>query len=187
MLVFFLMLNAIGSGPHILEEQQERTLTRLFAAPVSRLAVIGGKLLGDLLIVAAQALLLVGGMHLLFGIDLGAPAGVALLLLGLALSVAALGIVIAGLVPNPSAVSGATQAVVLAFGLLGGSFFRTDSSTLQVVGSVTPNRWALDGLLRLGSGGGLADIALPLAVLFGMAAVFALLGSWLLARRLNGT
>jgi ABC-2 type transport system permease protein len=185
LLVFFLMLNAIGSGQHILEEHEGGTLARLFTTPASRLAVVGGKLLGDVLIVGIQAGVLVAGLRLLFGINLGAPLAVALLLLGLALSTIALGILIAGVVPNPRAVSGASQAVALVLGLVGGSFFQPGTTVLQLVSSIAPNHWALDGFLQLVNGGGLADIALPLAVLFGMAAAFALIGAWLLGRRLS--
>jgi linearmycin/streptolysin S transport system permease protein len=186
MLVLFLMLNAIRSGPHLLEEKESGTLARLFVAPVSRSAVIAGKLLGDLLIAGLQAAVLLAGMRLIFKVDLGQPVAVTLLLLGVILSITALGLAIAGMIRSPGAVSGATQATVLVMGLLGGSIVQIgDVPVLRTISKIMPNYWAQEGFLTLANGGGLSDIWLPLAVLSGMTLVLALLSARLLGPKLS--
>lgn len=186
MLVFFLMFNAVGSGQSLLAEKEDGTLARLFTMPVSRNAVIVGKLLGSLCVTGIQAALLVLGLTLLFGVNLGQPLAVVLLLLGLITSVIALGLVIAGLVRNPSSVGGASQATVLVLGLIGGSMIQTDGvPVLQTLGLLAPNQWALDGFLRLAGGGGLPDVLPALAVLFGMTVLLALIGGRLLGPKLS--
>ncbi len=186
MLLFFLMLNAVRSGPHLLEEQRKGTLTRLYTMPMSRTTIVTGKLLGDLLMSFAQALVLVLGMMLIFRVNFGNTLGVLLLLLGMIMSTTALGLAIAGLIRSPDAVGGATQATALVFGLIGGAFIPMENVPgLNILRMIAPNHWALEGFLDLASGGGVSDIALPLIVLFAMTAVFLLIAGMLLNRKLR--
>jgi ABC-2 type transport system permease protein len=185
MLVFFLMLNAMGAGPHLLEEKTNKTLDRLLTTPVGRGTVIAGKLLGDVLLTGAQAAVLVAGLGLLFHVNLGDPLSTAALLAAFVLCTTSLGLVVAGLTRSTEAAGGATQAVAMMLGLAGGAFVRTDNievlSTLRVL---APNYWALDGLLK-SVNGNVSDVVQPLAVLLGMTLVLAYVGARTLGPKLS--
>jgi len=86
------------SASALLSEREAGTLRRLLAAPISRGAIIAGKMLAYTLLICLQVAILFTVAHLLFGMPLGqSPAAVVLLTLVLALTAAALGMLVAAL------------------------------------------------------------------------------------------
>jgi ABC-2 type transport system permease protein len=65
------------------------------------------------------------------------------------------------------------SAIMLTFGILGGSFISLNNlpAWVQVISRITPNAWGLEGFTALALGGGLAQVALPIAALLAMGAV----------------
>jgi ABC-2 type transport system permease protein len=173
MALLFLMYTVSNGGRTILAERHEGTLPRLLATPTPAAQVLGGKLLGIFLTGLAQVGILIVASTLLFGLKWGDPLAVFLLVAAVAAGATGWGSLLAAVAKTPAQVSSAGTAMMLMFGVLGGSFgFNFPlPGWLQIAGKATPNSWGLEGFTALGSGGALADVATPIAALLVMAAV----------------
>jgi ABC-2 type transport system permease protein len=173
MALLFLMYTVSNGGRTILAERHEGTLPRLLTTPTTAAQVLGGKLLGIFLTGLAQVGILILASTLLFGLKWGDPLAVFLLVAAVAAGATGWGSLLAAVAKTPAQVSSAGTAMMLMFGVLGGSFgFNFPlPGWLQIVGKLTPNSWGLEGFTTLGSGGTLADVATPIAALLIMAAV----------------
>ena len=83
---------------------------------------------------------------------------------------------ITALARTPAQVANTGTALMLIFGILGGSFIQLDQMppAFQIFSKITPNAWGLDGFTTLALGGTLKDLAQPvLALLFMGAVLFA--------------
>ena len=81
------------------------------------------------------------------------------------------GLLLAAVARTPAQVGSLGSALMLLFGILGGSFVPTGNfpGWLQALSRVTPNAWGLDGFTALARGGSFGSLALPLAALSLMA------------------
>ena len=95
------------------------------------------------------------------------------------------GMLITSLAKTPAQVSSIGSAVMLIFGILGGSFISLERMPpwLQVVSKITPNAWGLDGFTTLALGGGLNQILGPVLALLGMGTVLFAIAVVLINRR----
>jgi ABC-2 type transport system permease protein len=185
MAILFLMYTVALGGRNLLAEKETGTLGRLVSAPVSETAILGGKLLGIFLLAAAQMSILILANSLFFGVKFGDPLGVAALILGLAAAASGWGILLAAIARTPGQVSTIGMAMMLTFGVLGGSFIPVSAMPdwFSVISKITPNAWGIQGFVALGYGDKLPQLAGTLAGLFGMATVLFLLAVGLLRRR----
>jgi ABC-2 type transport system permease protein len=142
--------------------------------------VLGGKVFGIYLTGAAQMLILIAASSLLFQLEWGDPLAVLVLVLAAVFGAVGWGLLITALARTPSQVSAVGSAVMLLFGILGGTFISLDNMPVwfRLVSRVTPNSWGLDGFNIVALGGRLADLGgvlLPLlvmgVVLFGLSAL----------------
>ncbi len=176
MAMIFLMYTVTNGGRSLLAERAAGTLPRLLVTPTTNAQVLGGKLFGIYLTAVAQMAILIIASTLLFGLQWGDPLAVAVLVLAIALGASGWGALLAALAKSPAQVTSVGTAMMLTFALVGGSFISVETlpAYVQILGRVTPNAWGLEGFTALGLGGGLADIAQPLAALAVMgAALFA--------------
>lgn len=182
MALMFLMYTVAHGGRTLLAERAQGTLPRLLVTPTSTSQVLAGKVLGVYLTGVAQVLILVGASTLLFGLDWGDPLGVLVLVLAAVVGAVGWGALITSLARTPGQVASVGSAVMLTFGILGGSFISLDlmPSWLRALSNVTPNAWGLDGFLALSLGGRLVDVLDNVAglvvmglVLFAVSAVIA--------------
>lgn len=173
MALLFLMYTVSNGGRTILAERHEGTLPRLLATPTTPAQVLGGKLLGIFLTGLTQVGILILASTLLFGLKWGDPLAVFLLVTAVAAGATGWGSLLAAIAKTPAQVSSVGTAMMLMFGVLGGSFgFNFPlPGWLQIAGKATPNSWGLEGFTALGSGGALADVATPITALLIMAAV----------------
>ena len=83
------------------------------------------------------------------------------------------GMLITALAKTPGQVGAIGSAVMLIFGILGGSLHQPGimPEWFQLLSKITPNAWGLDGFTTLALGGGLADILEPVLALLVMGAV----------------
>ena len=90
------------------------------------------------------------------------------------------GMLITSLARSQAQVGSVGSALMLIFGILGGSFINLDQmpALLRSISRITPNAWGLDGFTTLALGGTLTNLMAPVtallimgAVLFGIAAV----------------
>jgi len=80
------------------------------------------------------------------------------------------GMLITALARTPGQVASIGSAIMLIFGILGGSLISLEQmpAFVQAISKVTPNAWALDGFTTLGLGGRLTDLSAPILALLTM-------------------
>lgn len=173
MALMFLMFTVSNGGRTLLTERAQGTLPRLLVSPTSTSQVLGGKVFGIYLTGVAQMLILILTSTLLFRLNWGDPFGVLILVLAAVIGAVGWGMLITALAKTPGQVSAVGSAVMLTFGILGGSFISLDNMPgwFQIVSKITPNSWGIDGFTTLAMGGQLADILGPVAALLVMGAV----------------
>jgi ABC-2 type transport system permease protein len=176
------MYTVTYGGRSLLAENFNGTLPRLLISPPFPAYVLVGKAVGILLTAVAQLLILIVGTSLMFRLQWGDFLGVILLIFAAAWGASGWGMLFAAILKTPGQVAVTGSAVMLLFGIMGGSFF--DISMLpdwvQVVNKITPNAWAVDGFYILSVGGKINDI-LPniLALLIMGAILFAIATLWI--------
>jgi ABC-2 type transport system permease protein len=181
MAMLFLMYTVSGiGGRSILAEREEGTLPRMLATPTDGAWILGGKVLGVMLVGVAQLAIVIGVTSLLFQLHWGDTLGVALMIVAAVFGAAGWGILLAAFARTAEQVSTMGTAMMLFFGLLGGSFFGGESfdGILGTIGKITPNAWAQEGFTILAGAGTLADVRGSIvglvvmgSILFGVAVV----------------
>jgi ABC-2 type transport system permease protein len=186
MALLFLMYTVSHGGRSILAERSEGTLPRLLVSPTSIAQVLGGKVLGIFFTGAAQVGILILASTLFFGVKWGDALGLVVLILAAVFGAAGWGMLITALARTPAQVGSIGSAIMLIFGILGGSFIRLEQmpSLVRTVSKITPNAWGMDGFTTLALGGTLANLVEPLVALFIMGAV--LFGIAVMLFRRNG-
>jgi ABC-2 type transport system permease protein len=182
-LVFLMFTVSLGSRS-ILVERREGTLARMLSTATGGGSILVGKIAGVYLVGAAQMFILIVASTLLFRLSWGDPLGVVTLVLAAVAGAAGWGLLLAAVAKTPAQVTNLGMAMMLLFGILGGSFFGgTLTGALGMVGKITPNAWAMDGFTTLARGGDLADLALDIAALLAMGAILLAISVVLFSRK----
>jgi ABC-2 type transport system permease protein len=173
MALLFLMYTVSYGGRSILAERSQGTLPRLLVSPTSTAQVLGGKVLGIFFTGVAQVGILILASTLFFGVKWGDALGVLVLILAAVFGATGWGMLITSLARSPAQIGSIGSAIMLIFGILGGSFINLDQmpSLVRTVSKITPNAWGLDGFTTLALGGTLPNLVEPIAALFIMCAV----------------
>ncbi|MEZ0396147.1 MAG: ABC transporter permease [Anaerolineales bacterium] len=183
--LMFLMFTVSNGGRTLLTERNQGTLPRLLVSPTTSAQVLGGKIFGTYLTGVAQMLILILTSTLLFRLEWGDPLGVLVLVLAAVFGACGWGLVITALAKRPGQVSIVGSALMLIFGLLGGSF--VDLSFMppwvQAISKITPNAWGLDGFTTLALGGGIGLLLKPILALLAMGGVLFTVSLMLFSRR----
>jgi ABC-2 type transport system permease protein len=176
-LVMYLLMNLmIFGGATLASERRDGVLRRLSIQPVSRAAIIGGKLYGLMLLGAVQIAFFVLVGRFVFQVNLGANLpGVLLTLLVFSWVAASLGVLAGSVLRAEDRVTGLCVLVALLMAALGGCWWPLELAPdwLRIIARCLPTGWALAALHQLISfGSGLGAIVQPLLVLagFGLAA-----------------
>jgi ABC-2 type transport system permease protein len=129
--------------------------------------------------------LLIVGTTLMFKLNWGDPLGVVALVAAVSAAATGWGLLLAGFAKTTNHVASMGTAMMLTFGILGGSFIPADSFSgpLRGLRLLTPNGWAMDGFNLLNTGRTLSDITGPVAALVAMAAVLFVVSVYLFRRR----
>ena len=173
MALMFLMYTVSYGGRTILTERIQGTLPRLLISPTSAAQILGGKVFGIYLTGAAQMGILIFATTAMFQLKWGNPLAVIVLVLAAVFGATGWGMLITALARTAGQVSSVGSAIMLIFGILGGSFVSLENlhPYVQSLSKITPNAWGLDGFTTLALGGGLADIATPITALLMMGTV----------------
>jgi ABC-2 type transport system permease protein len=185
MALMFLMFTASNGGRTLLTERATGTLPRLLVSPTSTSQVLGGKVFGTYLTGVAQMLILIVASTLFFRLEWGDPLGVLVLVLAAVVGAVGWGMLITAVARTPGQVSAIGSAVMLTFGILGGSFISLDMMPrwFTVLSKATPNAWGLDAFTTLALGGGMANIVTPILALLVMGGVLFAIAVGILNRR----
>lgn len=162
------------------EERRTGTWRRLLASPVSRWRLLVGKLLPYIVIGAVQVGLLFVVGAIAFGMEVtGSIPALAVLTIGVACCATTLGLAIAAFSTTEKQISSLGSVLILIMGLLGGCMVprMLMPPLMQQIGLAVPHGWALEGYYKLIVGGGsFADVAKDIAMVYGFAALFAVIG-----------
>ena len=180
MALLFLMYTVSYGGRSLLAERLQGTLPRLQVSPTSAAQVLGGKVLGIFLTGVAQVGILILASTLFFGVEWGDTLGVIILILAAVFGATGWGMLITAFARTQAQVGSLGSALMLIFGILGGSFINLEQmpSMMRTLSRITPNAWGLDGFSTLALGGTLPNLVEPITalllmgtVLFGIAVV----------------
>jgi ABC-2 type transport system permease protein len=184
--VMFIFLNMSWSARSLLTEREAGTLRRLLAAPLPRGTVIAGKMLAYTILAGLQVLLLFAVAHIAFGMPLGqSPLGLVVLSLTVALTSAALGMLIAALArsANQAASTGIILGLILAviggcISMSGQPVFRS-GGFMGTLANLTPHAYALEGYYSLMAEDATLVSVLPeMGIVLAFGAVFFLVAVW---------
>jgi len=185
--VMFLLFSMVGAaGGVLLEEVESGTLERLLCTRLGMSGILFGK--WAFLVCAGFAQLSVMFLwgDLVFGLPLFSHLpGFIVMTLTTAAAAAALALILATLARSRAQLSGFSTILILTMSALGGSMFPRFlmSETMQRVGLVTFNAWALDGYLKVfWRDAPIWQLWPQVAVLSGLTVVF-LCGARVVARR----
>jgi ABC-2 type transport system permease protein len=151
MAVLFVFLGAQNTAMSFFKEKRVGSFRRLMAAPISKAAILGGKLVPNFLLSIVQlSVILVTGAYLvqlvgLAPLNLGSdPLGLVITSLAIALCATSLGIFIAAFVKTESQAGGISSLVLFMAGLLAGSFIPLFlfPEALENIARVVPHYWA---------------------------------------------
>lgn len=180
-LVMFVLMMMLFSGSVITAERKDGVLRRIGMSPAGKGDVVAGKLLGRMLIAAAQIIFLLAVGKLLFRISLGgSPGGLFLLMLTFAFAMGSLSILFGSLLSDPDQVTTIGVITAMAMSALGGCWWPLEvvSAPMRVVAYCLPTGWTINGIHRLMSFGmGTAAVLPHIAVLTLFGLVFLAAGA----------
>jgi ABC-2 type transport system permease protein len=185
MALMFLMYTVSYGGRTLLTERNQGTLPRLLVSPTTASQVLGGKMIGIFLTGVIQMYILIEGTSALFQLHWGDPLAVYSLVLAAVFGAVGWGMLLAAVAKTPGQVSMIGTALMLTFGILGGTFINMDAMPVwfRVLTKITPNAWGIDGFTTLALGGGLHDIQTPILALLAMGLLLFAIAVFLFSRR----
>ena len=185
--VMFLLFSMVGAaGFVLLEEGESGTLERLLCTRIGMSGILFGKWAFLVAVGFAQLSVMFLWGSVAFGLPLFSHlGGFAVMTLATTAAAAALALVLATIARSRAQLSGFSTILILTMSALGGSMFPRFlmSETMQQIGLVTFNAWALDGYLKVfWRNAPIWQLWPQVAVLSGLAVVF-LTGARILARK----
>jgi ABC-2 type transport system permease protein len=187
-LLLFLFLTALTGAVALIETRRIGVSRRMLATPTFPAAVIAGETLGRALVACVQALVIIFGTTLLFGVHWGQPAGVAAVIVLYILAASGAGIFVGTLFRNEQQAVGISLLLGLGLGALGGCMVPLEifSPTVRRIAHVTPQAWGNDAFAKLAvPGASITGIGPQLGALAAFAVVLLALAAWRLRRVLT--
>lgn len=184
-LVLFTFINTMAVGGVIVESRRLGVTRRLLAGPVSPATVVTGYAASRFVVALLQGLLVVVAGALLFDVSWGQPAAVLALVVLFSVVAAAAGVLLGAVARTPEQAQSIGVPIGIAMGMLGGALWPLQfvPDWLRQLGHVTPHAWAMDGWVAVVfESGGVADIAVELAVLAGFGVALMALAAVMLRR-----
>jgi len=168
------LVGNLGFG--IFREHGWGTWERLRSSPLSTAELMLGKSVAPILSLALQLIVLLIGGKILFNLDLtGSPAAFVAMAGALAVMEVTLGFMLLSLCRSVVQLNALTNAGAMLLGGLGGAVTPVEllPGWAQAVAPATPAYWAMQGFRSVTvEGGGLGDVAGPIAILAGFAIAF---------------
>jgi ABC-2 type transport system permease protein len=176
--VFFIVLTLASS---FLQEKRDGTFQRILAAPLSKTALLIGKLLPYYLVNLIQIALMFCIGVVVFGIRLGHLPALVIVSLALAAAANGLGLLVAALGKTEPQVNALSVLLAITLSALGGMMVPTFimPDLMKTLSLFTPHAWALAGyhdiIIR---GLGMKEVLTEMAVLLGFASFFFVIALW---------
>jgi ABC-2 type transport system permease protein len=181
--IMFMMGLLTSAVAVIMEDRRQRTMARIYTAPVHAYEIALGNFLGSFAIGLIQIVLVLGISRWVLHYDAGIPFGIHLLILA-AFMLVSMGIAstVAGLIRESKNANMLNSLIITPTCMIGGCFWPLSimPDYMQKLANFVPQKWAIQAVETISAGGTLSDIALPLLILFGMAAILLTVGSAIL-------
>jgi len=178
--VMYLLFATNAGAETIFQERRNKTLERIKVTPVSEREILGGKLFGIFLIALLQFVMIVFFTRIFYRVNWGdSLLGIIIMILSSVLAFSGLSTLLASLTKSEEQIGNIGPALAMIFGFMGGGMWPASAfpDWLNMVSKFTPNRWAIDGFLKLMyQGGGVVSILPEVLVLLVMATIFFSLG-----------
>lgn len=179
-LVMFLMFAVTLGSQTIVEDRRIGTLERLATTRLTLGQLFAGKFIAGLLRATVQTLVLLSlGFAVLQVAGPGQYFQVLVFCLLVSAAVSAIGLAIGALATNRDQAIWASVVVTMFMTVFGGTFFPTSGGALDVLSRITLNRYAIDAIDGMISGGeSLGDQGLEAAVVAGATIVALAIARW---------
>lgn len=188
-LLLFIFLNSLSGAAWMIETRRLGIARRVLSTPTSMRTFVSGQLLGRLAVALLQALIIVLGSLLFFGVDWGNPLGTAAVVLAFCLVGTGVAVLLGSLFANEQQAGPVALLLGLGLAALGGSMAPLEvfPDTARTIAHVTPHAWANDAFSKLLKHGGTLATVLPdVGVLLAFAAAALIVATWRLRRTLTG-
>ena len=181
--IMFMMGLVMSVVRMILDDRRNRTIARIFSAPVKSYEIALGHMLGSLFVGVLQITIILILSRGVLGYDYNIPFFTHFLILSFFMLVA-MGIAstVAGLIRNPNNAGMLNSMIVVPTCMLGGCFWPLSivPDYMQKAANFVPQKWVMESVETIASGGQLTDIWLPLSILGLMAVILLAIGSAIL-------
>jgi ABC-2 type transport system permease protein len=150
--VMFLLFSASGAGGSLLDEEESGTLGRLLGSRAGMNGVLAAKFTFITLLAITQLTVMFVWGALVFHLPLASHLpGFFTMTVVTASAAAGFGLVLATISRSRAQLSGLSTILILTMSALGGSMFPRFlmSESMQKIGLVTFNAWALDGYIKV--------------------------------------
>jgi ABC-2 type transport system permease protein len=186
--MFFALFTGQSGILSVFEERRQGTLQRLVIAPLPRMNILLGKLLGTFVTCLFQLMVLAVALTIVGSILSGEPTfiwgdnllAVFLVMVAACVAVTGLGVLMAGIAKTPEQSATYGQLVNIVLALLGGAFGLQLPQTLARFSMIY---WGADAFRKLSLGQG--DITLNVLVLVAQGVVLFIIGWRMFDRRLD--
>ncbi len=187
-LVLFIFFTSLTGAAFMIETRRLGIARRMLSTPTSTGTIVAGQLLGRLAVALAQALIIVLGSTLFFGVTWGNPLGSAAVILAFCLVGTGAAVLIGSLCHTEEQARPVAFLLGLGLAALGGSMAPLEvfPATARAIAHITPHAWANDAFSKLLKHGGDLITVLPqIGVLLGFAALAMTVAVWRLRHTLT--
>ncbi|MUG68121.1 ABC transporter permease subunit [Paenibacillus campinasensis] len=174
----------------IVDDRRQRTMSRIYTAPVRAYEIALGNFLGSLVVGSLQVMVVLLLSRTVLRYDYGISFGLHFLILTAFMTVSlGLATTVAGMIRNDKNTALINSLIITPTSMLGGCFWPISimPDFMQKIANFIPQKWAIEAVEIGATGGSLADIGQPLAVLGLMAVILLAVGSAVLRPSEVGT
>lgn len=167
-LLLFIFLTSLNGAIWLVETRRLGLAGRMLATPTATRTILAGTLLGRLAIALLQALIIVVGSTLFFGVGWGNGPGAAAVILAFCLVGTGAGMLLGSIASTEQQAGPAAFILGLGLAALGGSMVPLEvfPPLARRIADFTPHSWANEAFSKLREeGGGLTDVLPELGVL----------------------
>ncbi len=173
-LLLFIFLSSLNGAVWLVETRRLGVVRRMLATPTAPRTILAGTLLGRFAIALLQALIIVVGSTLFFGVGWGDPAGATAVIFAFCLVGTGVGMLLGSLASTEQQAGSIAFILGLGLAALGGSMVPLEvfPPVARTIADFTPHSWGNDAFSQLREeGGGISDVLPQLGVLVLFAAV----------------
>jgi ABC-2 type transport system permease protein len=174
-LITFMLFSAVNLSGMIIKERENRTLQRLFAAPITARAYVTANISVNLMIMLAQIAVTLLLMQTLFHIDPGIPGWQLFLVLSLfALVAVAMSLVIVAFAKSTAVATALQNVIIMPTSILAGCFFSVQimPEAIQRVSEFMPQYWLMELVSQHHKGEAVESMYAPILILLAFATTF---------------